>query len=110
MTTDNTNTLPAWIKEIPEGCQLTLRVTPGASRSEICGAETEWLKVRIKAPPVDGKANKELIRFLAKLLKIPKCSIEICSGGSSRLKRIKIKGITTKEFLTKFAFFAKIIM
>ena len=101
MITGNINTLPAWVTDIPGGCQLTIRVTPGASHSEICGAGQSWLKVRIKAPPVDGKANKELIRFLAKLLKTPKSSVEICSGSCSRLKRIRVKGVTVEKFLNK---------
>jgi len=95
--------LPEWISVTPEGCRLTLRVTPAASRSEVAGAEPGWLRVRLMAPPVDGKANQELIRFLAKMLKISKGSITICTGESSRLKQIKISGVLPEEFLARSA-------
>jgi len=101
MNANSTDNLPAWIQECPEGCQLTLRVSPRASRSEICAAEESWLKVRLKAPPVDGKANQELIAFMAKLLKVPKSAVEICTGESSRLKRIRIHGIKPAGFFEK---------
>ncbi len=98
-----TSSLPEWIRESPDGCWLTLRATPGASRSEIAGVEPGWLRIRLTAPPVDGKANQELIRFLAKLLKISKSSIVISSGESSRLKQIKISGIRAADFLNRTA-------
>ena len=91
--------LPAWIREKENSVSLTIRATPRASRSEICGAEDEWLKVRLKAAPVDGKANKELIAFFAKLLKVSKSSVEISSGESGRLKRITISGIVAADIL-----------
>ena len=86
MSASEQTDLPAWIREKNGEVTLSLRATPRASRSEISGVEDDWLKVRLKAPPVDGKANKELISFFAKLLKLPKKSIRICSGESSRLK------------------------
>lgn len=92
--------LPGWIDAIPEGCRLTVRLSPSASRSELAGAEEGWLKIRLTAPPVDGKANKELIRFLAKILKTPQRSITICSGATSRLKGIKINGVRPEDFLS----------
>jgi hypothetical protein len=93
------NFLPEWIQESPEGCQLTLRVTPRASRTEIAAVEEKWIKVRLKAPPVDGKANQELINFFSKLLRVSKSAVEICTGESSRLKRIRIKGLNPSDFL-----------
>ncbi|MDA3926905.1 MAG: DUF167 domain-containing protein [Kiritimatiellae bacterium] len=101
MNDNNTEPLPKWIKDCKEGCKLTLRVTPRASRSEIVAAEESWLKVRLKAPPVDGKANKELINFVAKLLKVPKKAVGICAGESARLKRIRITGIKPEDFINK---------
>jgi uncharacterized protein (TIGR00251 family) len=53
--------------------------------------------VRIAAPPVDGAANEELIRLLAKILKVKPGSVTIVSGQASRLKRIAVKGVTAKE-------------
>ena len=75
--------------------KLAVKVTPGASRSEIIGWEQDphagrVLKLRIAAPPVDGKANKEVAAFLAKRLGVPKSSIELLHGDSSRMKLLNI--------------------
>lgn len=76
--------------------KLALKVTPGASRSEILGWENDYpqvgrvLKLRIAAPPVDGKANKEITAFLAKSLGVPKSSVEILHGSSGRIKMVQI--------------------
>jgi len=90
-----------WIKQSSKGLRVTIRATPGSSRSEISGADDNWLKVRLKAAPVDGKANKELINFIAKLAKVPKSSVDICSGKNSRLKRIEIRGIQIQDFINR---------
>lgn len=67
--------------------KLAFYIQPQASKSEIVGLHGDGsIKVRIHAPPVDGEANDELIRFLAKLLKIKKNQIEITAGHSSRKK------------------------
>ncbi|HEU4761343.1 MAG TPA: DUF167 domain-containing protein [Gemmatimonadales bacterium] len=73
---------------------LTLRilVQPRASRSEIVGPHGDALKVRLAAPPVDGAANEELVRLLAREYKVPKSAIEIVAGLSSRRKTIRIQG------------------
>lgn len=76
--------------------KLALKVTPGARKNEILGWEDDYpqvgrvLKVRIAAPPVEGKANKEIIHFLAKFLGVPKSSIEVVHGTSGRIKLVEI--------------------
>lgn len=102
MSENKKTTLPKWIKEKNGELSLVIRATPRASRSEIVGAEDEWLKVRLKAPPVDGKANKELIAFFAKLLKVSKSGIKIESGANARLKRVSLKGVRAADLLTRF--------
>jgi len=69
---------------------LCIHVQPRASRIGLCGIHGDALKLAISAPPVDGKANKEVIAFLAALLKIPKKEIVIISGLQSRTKRCRI--------------------
>ena len=69
---------------------LDLHVQPGAKRSEFAGKHGERLKVRLAAPPVDGKANAELIDFLAGQYGVPKRNVSIESGLSSRQKRVAI--------------------
>ena len=72
-------------------CTIAVKVLPGASSNAIAGFEGEWLRIRIAAPPVDGKANRVLVEFLAQLLSIPKNCIEIKSGLASRRKVVRIK-------------------
>ena len=73
---------------------LTVRVVPRASKDEIGEVMGDALKVRIQAPPVEGKANAYLIKFLAKQWKIPKSSFEILSGETGRNKRLRISNPT----------------
>lgn len=76
--------------------KLALKVTPGAKKNEILGWEDDYpqvgrvLKVKIAAPPVEGKANKEIVVFLAKALGIPKTAIEVVHGTSGRIKLVEI--------------------
>jgi len=69
-----------------------VRVVPRASRSEIIGEHDGALKVRIASPPVDGAANAELIRMLAKAFGTAKSDIDIISGSTSKTKRVSIRG------------------
>ncbi|HWC76984.1 MAG TPA: DUF167 domain-containing protein [Blastocatellia bacterium] len=72
---------------------LKVRVQPRASRTELLGEHGDGIKLRLKAPPVDGKANEECRRFLAKLAGVPASSVEIVTGESSRDKLIRFRGI-----------------
>jgi uncharacterized protein (TIGR00251 family) len=76
---------------------LHILVQPRASRSEIVGPHGDALKVRLTAPPVDGAANEELIRFLAKEFGVPQRAIEIVAGLSSRRKTVRVMGVTREE-------------
>lgn len=73
--------------------EIRVKVIPKSSHNEIVGWENEELKIRIKASPEKGKANEELISFLAKTLHIAKSQIEIVAGDKSRHKRIIIHGV-----------------
>jgi len=70
--------------------QLTLHVQPGASRTEVTGTHGDALKVRLAAPPVDGKANAELLRFLAEVFGVPRRNVTLLRGESSRAKVVRI--------------------
>ena len=70
---------------------LSVKLQPGASKNEIVGIIGEALKIRISAPPVDGRANKQLIAFLADVFKVAKSDIQLLSGHSSRNKRLLIQ-------------------
>lgn len=69
---------------------LELHVQPGAKKSEFAGMHGERVKVRLAAPPVDGKANAELIAFLAGHYGVAKSQVEILAGLTSRRKRVSI--------------------
>jgi len=79
------------------GIVFAVRVQPRASRSGIVGELDGALKVRLAAPPVDGEANEELIRFLAKLFGVPRGQVSIPSGQTSKNKLIRIGGLTAEE-------------
>ena len=80
-----------WIKTTPDGAILTVRVVPRASKNSIDGPLGDALKIRLQSPPVDGKANKALIRFLADTLDISVSRITILAGDTSRTKRVLIR-------------------
>lgn len=70
--------------------RLTIRVIPNASKSEIVGQELGVWKIRLAAPPVDGKANEALIRFLAGKLDLAPSTIDIIKGQTSKTKIVEI--------------------
>lgn len=74
-------------------CRLEIKAVPNAPRSEVVGWLGEALKVKLKAPPVDGKANAELCSFLTETLGLPKGSVQIDRGASSRKKMILVEGL-----------------
>lgn len=83
-------------------CVLLLRVIPRAKRSEVVGMmEDGRLKIKIKSPPVDGKANQALIDLLAKVLGIKRGAIGILSGAAARNKQVAIYGMGEREALNK---------
>jgi hypothetical protein len=75
----------------PEGLLIDVRVQPKSSKNVIVGLHGEALKVKLNAPPVEGKANKALIQLVAKLLGCPKSDVEILSGQASRSKRLLVR-------------------
>ncbi len=76
---------------------LNVRVQPRASREGIALMEDGSLKIRLAAPPVDGAANEALVRLLSELLSVPRSSVEIVSGRTSRAKIVRISGRTEED-------------
>jgi uncharacterized protein (TIGR00251 family) len=74
----------------PGGLSFRVQVQPGASRNQIVGLHGAALKLKLMAPPVEGRANKACIEFLSEALNVPKSSLEIAAGQSSRLKLIRL--------------------
>jgi len=82
--------LPPWLISTCQGVRLRLYVQPRASESGIVGGHGDALKIRITAPPVDGKANKEICRFLAVLFGLPKSSLVLVRGQTGRHKVVAV--------------------
>jgi len=76
-----------------------VRVVPRASKSSVAGAHDGALRVRVAAPPVEGAANEELMRLLARELGVPARAVEIESGQTSKLKRVSVRGASAARLL-----------
>ena len=76
-----------------DGLLLRCHIQPKASRDAIAGVHNDRLKIRITAPPTDGRANEHLCRFIGKLAGVPKSRISLASGQSSRQKTLVISGL-----------------
>lgn len=84
-----------------EGVILAVYVQPKASRTECIGFHGGAVKIRLAAPPIDGAANDELIRFLANRCGVPRTGISIQAGVTSRQKRVKVQGVTVEGVLAR---------
>jgi len=93
-----------FLQVLPDGeLILSLYVQPRSSRNELVGLHGEALKLRLTTPPIDGRANKAVIAFLSKRLKIPKSALTIRSGLQSRSKKVVLSGLdenTARSVLT----------
>jgi len=82
----------SWIRADGDDVVLTLHIQPGAKKTEVVGLHGEALKIRLAAPPVDGKANAALIAFIAAKVGAGRTAISLISGDTSRAKRVGIRG------------------
>ncbi len=82
------------------GCQVSLRVQPGASRNAVVGMYGDAVKIALQAPPVDGKANQLLCRLFAEWSGLPKSAVELRSGLTGRSKVLELSGITAEQLKT----------
>ncbi len=83
--------------EDDRGLTFAVRIVPRASRSEIAGEHNGALRIRIAAPPIEGAANRELIRFLAKLFTVPQKAIDLVSGTASKSKIVRIRNANPEK-------------
>ena len=84
------------VRELEGGVEIVIHAQPRASRSEVVGLHGDALKVRLAAPPLDGAANAELIRVMAKVLGVPKSSVEVTRGHSGKSKVVRIAGLAVE--------------
>ena len=85
------------IEESSSGVRFSVRVQPRASKTELAGGHGDAIRIRVAAPPVDGAANEELVKFLAKKLGVAKSSVEIVSGDGGRDKLIEVSGTSVAD-------------
>ena len=92
------------IRETAGHITFSIKVQPRAKKNAINGTVGDALKVSLTAPPVDGKANQAVIEFFSGIFKIPRSSITIASGETSRIKTIRIVGVSKSTVEQALAF------
>ncbi|MBI3902301.1 MAG: YggU family protein [Nitrosomonadales bacterium] len=84
--------MATWYRREGGSITLMLHIQPGARRSELAGLHGEALKIRLAAPPIEGRANEALLRFIAELFKVALRDVELLRGAQSRHKMVKVTG------------------
>lgn len=85
------------LRETQGGCMIPVKAVPGSSRDRVSGVLGKDLKIAVSAPPENGKANKAIIRLLAKALGVDRRSIELVSGAANPRKEFRVSGISCVE-------------
>lgn len=91
--------LPSWLSTTSGLLTVAVHAQPGARRDAIVGEHGGRLKIALTTPPIEGRANQALIKFLAKRLGLPRSAIELISGETSREKRLRISGLSVAALL-----------
>lgn len=86
----STNDLPPCLKAIGDDCELQVQVVPNASRTAVTGLHDGALRVRLMAPPIEGRANAALLAWLARSLGLPRRAVQLLGGDTSRRKRVHL--------------------
>ena len=89
------------IQDTPAGATFSIKIHPRARKNAITGELGDALKLSLTAPPLEGRANDACIEFFANLLKVPRSSVTIASGQKSRMKVIRIAGVSADELREK---------
>lgn len=84
--------MPEWYRTSGDCITLVLHVQPGAKQTTVAGLHGDALKIRLAAPPLEGRANEALLRFIADFFKVPLRNVELKQGGQSRHKRVEVRG------------------
>ncbi|MBI5865779.1 MAG: YggU family protein [Planctomycetes bacterium] len=88
------------------GVQLTVKVVPGASRTKVAGGWNQALRVAVSAPPEDGRANAELVEFLATVFGVKRAAVSIVRGNTQRVKLVQVRGVDVATAQQKLAGFS----
>ena len=95
--------MTAWLRSVGPDVILTLHVQPGARHTAIAGLQGDALKIRLAAPPVDGKANAALLAFIATKVGAGRADLQLISGQTHRAKRVRIGGMSAAAVLAALA-------
>ncbi|MEJ5364148.1 MAG: DUF167 domain-containing protein [Desulfosoma sp.] len=101
----NTDGSRAFIRNHPEGATISIVVQPNARKTEVGGLQDGAVKIKVCAPPVEGAANRECLRFLASLTATAKNRVVLLQGEKSRTKVVLIKGTSAEELANLFRAF-----
>jgi len=82
---------------VSPSCTLTIKAIPGAPKNQVFGWLGEALKIKIQAPPIEGRANEALVEFLAEALEVPRRTVTLVRGDTSRHKTVRIDGLDLAE-------------
>jgi uncharacterized protein len=85
------------VRETEAGLTFAIKVQPRARKNAVTGEVGDALKIALTAPPTEGKANDACIEFLANILKVPRSSVTIASGQTSRRKVIRVTGVSSSQ-------------
>lgn len=88
-----------WLRADGQNVILSLHIQPGAKKTEVAGLHGDALKIRLAAPPVDGKANDALIAFIAAKVGAGRTAVELVSGQTSRIKRVRISDMAAEQVM-----------
>lgn len=86
---------------MPPHCLIAIKAIPNAPRHEVVGWLGDAIKIKVHAPPVEGRANEALCEFLAESLQLPRRAVTVQRGDTSRLKTVRIDGLTLAEVHTR---------
>lgn len=89
--------LPPWIRASKDGASIELFVRPGAAKDAVAGVHGTGLRVKVKAPPVEGRANRAVEELFADLLGLPRAAVRVVTGESSRHKTIRVSGMSPED-------------
>lgn len=86
---------------MPSGCTLAVKAVPNAPRHELVGWLGDALKIKVRAPALEGRANAALCEYLAEVLELPRRAVTVMHGETSRRKLVRIEGLTLTEVQTR---------
>lgn len=86
----------AWCSALPGGVRIAVQISPNAKKTEVVGVLDDALKLKLRAQPIEGKANEALVNYLAKVLSVPRSAVTITHGHTNKRKLVEVLSATLK--------------